>query len=252
MRYPAFMRILDRGPGLLSLVTRRSLLPPPESPSDDGWMQSWHHLGQIYAPAMRRYAFHLLKRWHQQVPDPDEPEVIVQGFLAKCMESGQLAERNQEVRTFRGWIAKHLQGYVKDYLDHKYAKKRRAARSEAREDGLNELAQESATLARLDAQLDQGWVQVALGRAQAHLRAGVGTRKWGPVYAGIIQDLLLTQGTGSEDLHERLGVDRAKLPNLKNRARARFAELFVDELRTTVRDEESLGALLRSLAPYLP
>jgi DNA-directed RNA polymerase specialized sigma24 family protein len=243
--------ILEPGPGLFSLVTRRSILPPPPTAQDGQWEASWDYLGEVYAPAMRRYVFHLLKRWHQRVPDPDEPEAIVQGFMMKCMESGQLSERKGEVRKFRGWVAVHLKGYVKDYLDKKYAKKRNPEGALVSDEALFGVAGDAPD-PQLEAQLDKGWVQVALERAQEHLRAGVGARKWGPVYADIIQDLLLTGGEGSPDLHERLGVEKSKLPNLKNRAKAKLAELFVDELRTTVADEQSLEELLRDLTPYLP
>ena len=243
--------ILEPGPRLFSLVTRRSLLPPPDSRSDSGWEESWAWLGEVYAPALRRYVFHVLRSWHQRTPDPEEPEAIVQGFLLKCMESGQLAERSRKVRKFRAWVAVHLKRYTKDYLDKKFAKKRNPEGGFGSDEALHGVADDELD-PTLVAQLDKGWVQVAMERALGHLRAGVGARKWGPTYAEIIQDLMLTSGEGSADLAERLGLEQRKLPNLKNRAKEKFAELFVDELRTTVRDEEALGELLRELAPYMP
>ena len=71
-------------------------------------------------------------------------------------------------------------------------------------------------------------------------------------YAEVVADLLRTDGEGSADLGERLGKSPEQLVHLRHRARKRFATLFHERLRETVRDDGDYAALLEDLGPYLP
>ena len=94
--------------------------------------------------------------------------------------------------------------------------------------------------------LDVAFVQVTVDRALSELRAK------NEEYAEVIADLLRTHGEGSPDLAERLGRDADDVAVLRHRARRRFAALFADELRATVRDDEAFGDLLQRLDAYVP
>ena len=243
------MRILEPKQNLRSIVTRRTLLPPPAARESAAWTDAWDHLCHTYTPALTRFVQGYLRRIGYQAADRDMPAVIVQEFLTKNMASGQLAKDGAEVRQFRAWISTHLRRFVHDWLDRELAAKRRPPGSESPEvlEGVGSLEQDPALHS-----FDKGFVTIALGNALARLRRGEGAPKWGGVYADIVQDLSLTHGEGSADLHERLGVRRDQMPILRNRARKKLSQLFVGELRTTVQDDEALAELLRDLDPLLP
>lgn len=246
-------RILEPGPSLFSLHTIRPLLPPPASREDPRWDQAWDHIARVYTPALRRYALGRLRaRLGGRRADPDDAEAVVQDFLLRAMQSGQLAEahaKDGSIRTFRAWIARQLDRAVSDHLDKVFAKRRHPG-ERAPESALADVPapDDHAALAVLD----RGIVQIAVDRALARLEGGGSGSKWGRVYAGILQDLLLNAGATSPDLPARLGVPPGDLPMHKLRAKKKFGELFVDELRGTVRREEDLEELLRELDPYLP
>lgn len=246
-------RILEPGPSLFSLHTVRPLLPPPSSRSDPRWDGAWDHIARVYTPALRRYALARLRaRLGGRRPDPEEAEVVVQDFLVTAMRTGQLAETHStsgSIRTFRAWIARQLDRAVGDHLDRQFAKRRNPG-ERAPEAALSEVPAPDGS--EWLATLDKGFVQIAVERALARLEQGDGTTKWGRVYAGILQDLLLNDGSTSSDLPVRLGIPPSDLPMHKLRARRKFGELLVDELRRTVRHEDDLEELLRDLDPYLP
>ncbi len=243
------MRILEPSQNLRSIVTRRTLLPPPSTQEDPTWLHSWEHLCQTYTPALRRFVHGYLKRIGYVAADADTPSVIVQDFLEKNMSSGQLAVEGGEVRKFRAWITTHLSRFVHDWLDKELAAKRRpkGTESDAVLEGVGTERDDPAL-----ASFDKGLVAIAMSAALKRLRGGEGAAKWGGVYADIIQDLILSHGDGSPDLHERLGVPQEKLAMLRFRARQKIGELFVGELRATVSDEEALEELLSDLDPFLP
>jgi hypothetical protein len=243
------MRILEGVHNLRSIVTRRTLLPPPADRDDPQWRCSWDHLARVYTPAMERYVAGEIRKRGLRITDPDEPGAIVASFLAKAMESGQLAEPEGGVRKFRAWITAQLRRHLNDHHKYVYASQRDPGlRADAT--ALDEACSRDGDPAL--AQFDKGLVTIACERALERLEAGEGARKWGPTYASIVRDLALNDGRSSADLHERLGVRADEIPTLKHRARRKLAELFLGELRNTVRDDEALVELLAEVDPYLP
>jgi DNA-directed RNA polymerase specialized sigma24 family protein len=228
------MGILETGQNLRSIVTRRTLLPPPDGPEHPQWAPSWQHLFQTYQPAMVRYVEGLLGRLG--AADFAEPADLVQDYLARSMERGWLVEGSTEIRCFRAFLKTQLRRFVLKQL--------RDGQQRRDLEGLDDPAELGG--AEDEVELDRGWVEVALERSLEVLRAGNG------LYATIIEDLLATDGTGSADIGERVGRKPAQLVHLRHRARRRFALLFHEELRRTVRDEEAFEELCRRLEPLLP
>ncbi len=235
-------RVIDAGPRLRSIVTRRSLLPPPADRQDRRFEESWRHLVGTYAPALRRYVASLLGSLTGRAADAGEVEDVVQGYLAACLEKGWLAREGPALRSFRAWVSTQLRRYVLDHLDRLHAHKRGAGR-QAGEAPLARVASAAPDPAEA---LDRGWVEVAVAEALRLLRAGNAD------YAAVIDDLLATDGQGSPDLAERLGRPRSALDVLRHRARKRFATLFEEQLRLTVRDEDDFEQQWSALAPFLP
>jgi DNA-directed RNA polymerase specialized sigma24 family protein len=243
------MRLLDPVHDLKSIVTSRTHLPPPPDRDDPRWTTSWEHLARVYTPAMERYVSGELRRRGLRVTDPDEPAAIVSSFLAKAMETGQLAEPEGGVRKFRAWITTQLKRHLNDHHKYVYAARRDPA-LRAPAEALASVGTQETDPAL--AQFDKGLVAIACERALARLQAGEGARRWGPTYAAILRDLALHEGRSSDDLAERLGVRPDELPGLRHRARQKLAALFVGELRSTVSDDDALLELLAEVEPYLP
>ena len=237
------MRIVETNRNLRSIVTRRSLLPPPGDREDPRWARSWEYLFGLYAPAMARYVHSVLSRATGRPVQLDEAEDVVQGYFATCLEKGWLERQGNDIRCFRAWLQAQLRRYAYGYLDHKHAQ-RRSPPGGASHDALEGVA--SAEPDPADTELDRGWVEVAVELSLEELRAH------NVDYHEVIDDLLRTDGEGSDDLAERLGKTPRQLKNLRHRARRRFAVLLHEHLRQSVRDEEAFAALCERLTPYLP
>jgi DNA-directed RNA polymerase specialized sigma24 family protein len=239
----------DRGPRVLEPVrdlraipTRRSLLPPPRAAADAaGWRASWTYLFDAYAPAMERYVAAILRRSGGTRTRVDDAPDVVQAYLAACLEKGWLERDAGEIRCFRGWLKVQLRRFTLAWVrDAGAARRGGTLPADARLDDVE------ADAPDLDAALDAGLVEAAVARCVARLREG------NEEYGEIVADLLRTEGTGSPDLAARLGRPAKDLAVLRHRARRRFAALFADELRATVRDPEAFDDLLARLAPHLP
>ena len=236
-------RVLETGAHLRSIVTRRSLLPPPASSDDPRWAESWRYLFDVYRPAMERYVRSVLARSLGRAPEPGEPGDVVQDYFTHCLEKGWLSREAADVRCFRAFLQTQLRRFVYKHLDHKFAKKRNAPGTSSHEalEGVKDLGADPA-----DVELDRGWVQVAVDLSLEELRRG------NRDYYEIIADLLRTAGEGSADLGERLGRSPQQVIHLRHRARKRFAALFHEHLRETVRDEEAFEDLCLRLEAFLP
>ena len=227
---------------LRSIETRRSRLPPRDR-ADPNWEASWRYLFETYAPAMRRYVRGVLGSLLGHPATEDDAADVVQQYLATCVEKRWLETDAGSIRCFRAYLSTQLRRFTFDWVDHRLAHKRapRDARVVALVQDVPSRGPDPA-----EQELDRGWVEVALDRALATIRAG------NEDYYEILVDLRRTDGRGSSDIAARLRRPPAQLPNLRNRARARLSALFVEELRATVRDAEDLHALLDRVGDFLP
>ncbi len=236
-------RVLETGPRLRSIVTRQSLLPPPADAEDPRWAESWRYLFDVYRPAMERYVRSILGRSLGRSPEPSEPAEVVQSYFAHCLEKGWLSKHAGDVRCFRAFLQTQLRRFVYKHLDYKFAKKRNAPGTTSHEalEGVMGEAPDPA-----EAELDEGWVAVAVDLALEELRKG------NEDYYELIADLLRTGGDGSSDLAARMHRSPQQIVHLRHRARKRFAALFHEHLRETVRDEQAFEELCERLQGYLP
>jgi RNA polymerase sigma factor (sigma-70 family) len=231
------VKVVESSPRLRSIVTRRTLLPPPGDRADPAWQASWDHLIRLYTPAMVRYARGILSGG-----GPHEAEDVVQDYLSQALSKGWLARDGADIRCFRAYLQTQLRRHVYRYLEHRRAQKRSPAGATSH-DALEGVAEGPDPA---DQELDRGWVQAAVDLALDDLRQGNAD------YHEVVLDLLRTDGEGSPDLAERMGRSETQLVHLRHRARKRFGVLFHERLRETVRDEEAFEALCKDLEPYLP
>ena len=235
-------RILEDQIHLRSIVTRRSLLPPPGSAKEPGWEESWDHLCRLYTPAMIRYVRRVLSRSLGRPVDPEDAADVVQDYLSRAIEGGWLSRDRDDIRCFRAYLQTQLARHAVSHLRRQHARKRRPAGTEAAA-VLERVAADEPDLAE---ELDAAWVEAirdhVLGRLEMLNRT----------YHAVIVDLLDTDGEGSEDLPERLGRPASRTKDLRYRARRRFALLFFETCRESVRDEAAYEDLIARLSDYLP
>ena len=235
--------VIETGRRLRSIVTRKTLLPPPGDRTDPRWERSWEHLFRIYQPAMERYVRSILTRALARAPEEGEAADVVQEYFAQSLAKGWLSRDAEDVRCFRAYLQTQLRRFVYKHLDHKFAQKRKAPGASSHDalEGVADVASDPAA-----AELDQGWVQVAVDGALEELRQA------NTDYYEIIADLLRTHGEGSADLAERMARTPQQVVHLRHRARKRFGLLFHEHLRESVRDEASFDELCERLEGYLP
>ena len=235
--------LIERPQNLRSIVTRRSLLPPPAQEASASWEESWAYLFEAYQPAMERYVAALLARFGARGGDREEVRDIVQSYLADCLQKGWLSRDDARIECFRAYLQTQLRRYVHAWLRRADARKRRP------EGGVQALLPADLPVGGEDPaaqDLDAGWIEIALSRALAVLGAGNAR------YYEVITDLLQTGGVGSADLAARMGQTPSQVIMLRHRARKRLAHLFYEALRETVRDDEAFEELCRRLDPMLP
>ena len=237
------VRIVESDRNLRSIVTRRSLLPPPGDRADPRWLRSWDYLFRLYAPAMSRYVRSVLSRALNRSVDIDEATDVVHAYFAACLEMGWLDSERHDIRCFRAFLQTQLKRFAYGHLEREFAKKRRPPGAVSHEalDGVRGAEPDPA-----EVELDRGWVEVAVELATEELREANAD------YHEVILDLLRTEGEGSEDLPERMGRTPRQMKNLRHRARRRFALLVHEHLRQSVVDEEAFEALCERLDAYLP
>jgi len=219
------------------------MLPPPESSRDPAWEASWNFLCRLYTPAMIRYARGVLTRHLGRPVDMDEAADVVQDYLSQAMEKGWLSRDRDDIRCFRAYLQTQLARYVVSYLRKKNARKRQPVGTEVAA-VLESVASAGPDPASVD--LDAGWVEAIVDHVLERLRASNRT------YHAVIVDLLHTDGEGSEDLRQRIGRPASRTKDLRYRARRRFALLFFEQCRISVRDDDAYEALIERLRPYLP
>ena len=207
--------------------------------------QSWTDLIEAYRAPMEIYVRRLLGRTRGRTPSADEVSDVVQAFLVECIEKDWLSRADPERGRFRAFIQTLLKRFVFHQMRHDMAQKRQPKDKAvvSLDVGFDPSGTDDA--ADLEA-FDRGWVEVAVQRALDRLR------EERERYAVVIEDLIRTDGEGSPDLPERVGVRPVQLPVLKHRARERFSKLFEEELASTVNDPQDFEDEWRSLAPFLP
>jgi len=236
-------KVIESSQHLRSIVTRKSLLPRLADREGPAWGDSWQLLFSLYSPAMVRYVRSVLGRISRRPTDADEAHDIVQDYFAQCLEKDWLVRDVESIRCFRAYLQVQLKRFVYKHLEHKTAQKRNPgsmASAETLEGVMGDDLDPSA------AELDEGWVAVAVEQALGELRAG------NELYAEVIADLLRTEGEGSADLPERLGQTSKQVTHLRHRARKRFSTLFHEQLRQTVQDDDAFDELCERLESVLP
>ena len=240
------MSILEPAPPPPSewAVTRWSLVADLSQRGTPTWESSWTELVEGYRPAMERYVRRVLRRSGSNA----DPADVVQEFLAVCLEKDWLSRADPDRGRFRAYIQVLLKRYTYRVLKRDRAQRRNPPPGQVVQSLLPDEA-EAPLSEEEQADLDdfsRSWVEIAVERAMDRLAAE------NPRYLLVIQDLIDTEGTGSPELAEKVGLRRQQLAVLRHRARKRFSALFATELAATVDDQECLEVEWKAIQPFLP
>lgn len=228
--------------------TRWSLVARLDGRDDPAWEMSWYSLVDAYRAPMERYARRVLSRRTGRPASMEEAADIVQEFLTTCVEKDWLSRADPLRGRFRAYLQVLLRRYVQRVVKHRNALRRSPGKGRRVDRLLDDEANVPAA-PEDQADLDdfaKGWVQIAVNRALDRL--AVEHER----YRVVLLDLIHTDGQGSDDLAERVGLRQEQLAVLKHRARVRFSKLFESELADTVGDQEAFEQEWRAVRPYLP
>jgi len=197
---------------------------------------------------MVRYVRRVLSRSRGRPVSPEEAQDVVQSFLVACLEHQWLTRADPHAGRFRAYLQVLLRRHAYRVIRHATAKRRQPGGgleifSIRDQDTLQSVAPEERS--EFD-EFSQSWVETAVERtltrlAEEHDR-----------YRIVIEDLIRTDGEGSADLAELVGLHPEQLPVLKHRSRKRFCRLFEDELADTVGNQEAFEEEWRAIQPFLP
>ena len=205
---------------------------------------AWTQLFHDYEPPMRKYA----RRWLSRLAggDPADADDVVQDYFQACLEKDWLTRARQDAGRFRAFVQMTLKRHVLRWVRDRHAQRRhpKDAKVLTMDDDESPIA--VAAAAELDDEFDKSWTEIAVDRALRQLgdadsRASL-----------VVRDLIRTEGDGSADIHDQLGINRAYYNVLKGRVRTTFSRYVAQEMQATVADESALRSEWEHLKKFLP
>lgn len=184
---------------------------------------------------------------------PDEAEEVVQGFFARLLEKGDLAQAAPEKGKFRSFLLASVRHYLSNERDRARAAKRGGGRLLSLDVATAErrYAAEPADRNTPDELFDRAWALTSIERARARLRAeaveGGNERRFDrlePFLAGDADDRY-------RDAAEELGLTEGAVKATVARLRKRFGDLLRQEIAPTVERVEEIDEELRDLLAAL-
>lgn len=222
-------------------TTRWSLVAAARSADADASPRALAELCEAYWPPL--YAW-LRRDGHSEEDSLD----LVQGFLARLLEKGDLAPDRE-----RGRFRSYLLGALKNFVSNVDRAERTLRRGGAHERVALDTAvveQQCADDAALapDASFERRWALTVIDRALERLRLEYESRGRGALFESL-RPLLTGHGDAPEagELAERLGLSSSALKVTLHRLRRRMGELVRAEIADTLREGEDVEAELATL-----
>lgn len=244
------MGILEREPPRQDgwAATRWSVVLGLGGRGERAWGDSWDYLARTYAVPMERYVAKALARARRSAAAAHEASDVVQAFLTTCVEKGWLSRADPLRGRFRAYVQVLLRRFTKDLFAREATQKRspQPGRTTLCVHDLD-LPDDSQDYDRSEGEdFSRSWVRIAVDRAMQRL--GEEHER----YRVVIADLIATDGNGSPDLAQRVGLEPEQLAVLRHRSRKRFGRLFEEELAQTVGSRADFEEEWRAIRPFLP
>jgi RNA polymerase sigma-70 factor (ECF subfamily) len=181
---------------------------------------------------------------------PEEAQDVVQGFFARLLEKGDLAQVSPERGRFRSFLLAAIRHFLANERDRARAIRRggrRTAFSLDRDAAESRYAAEAADAETPEAMFDRQWALTLLARVQDRLReeftsAGKAQR------FNQLHPLLDGDSAGSyREAATALGLSENAVMVAVHRLRQRFRELLREEIAHTVAAPEQVDEEIRDL-----
>ncbi|MDJ0975536.1 MAG: hypothetical protein QNJ98_13830 [Planctomycetota bacterium] len=230
---------------LKRIVTNRHLMPPPADQDDPQWEAAWSYFQIIYVPALRIYAYRLLRRYGFGIDAFVEAEDIVNDFVAERLESGRLRRKAGRIKKFRAWLAKQMHDFTVSWIRKRFAQRRFPLRGFAKVDAIDKLAVTTpgpTERAELREQVVMRITKLVLARID----------RTSKTYALILRDRIANGGRESPELAMRLGLDPSRMADVRRRARDRFRDELIRVAREGLFAEDDISDLIDALRRLFP
>jgi RNA polymerase sigma-70 factor (ECF subfamily) len=181
---------------------------------------------------------------------PEDAEDLTQGFFARLLELGSLAEVSREKGRFRSFLLASLNHYLSDAWDRARALKRghgRVISLDAREaeDRLNREPADTLTPEKL---FERKWAMTLLDTVVKKLQREYEATGKGPLFLALGFSIVGEKAeTPYAKLSAELGVSEPALRVAVHRLRHRYRQLLRDEIAHTVATEAEVDGEIHHL-----
>jgi RNA polymerase sigma factor (sigma-70 family) len=181
---------------------------------------------------------------------PEDAEDLTQGFFARLLELGSLADVSREKGKFRSFLFASLNHYLSDEWDRARAQKRgqgRVISLDARqaEDRLNREPADTLTPERL---FERKWAMTLLDTVVKKLQREYESAGKGPLFLALGFSIVGEKAeTPYTKLSAELGMSEPALRVTVHRLRQRYRQLLRDEISRTVATEAEVDGEIQHL-----
>jgi RNA polymerase sigma-70 factor (ECF subfamily) len=181
---------------------------------------------------------------------PEDAEDLTQGFFARLLELGSLADVSREKGKFRSFLLASLNHYLSDEWDRARAQKRgqgRVISLDARqaEDRLNREPADTLTPERL---FERKWAMTLLDTVVKKLQREYESAGKGPLFLALGFSIVGEKAeTPYTKLSAELGMSEPALRVTVHRLRQRYRQLLRDEISRTVATEAEVDGEIQHL-----
>jgi RNA polymerase sigma factor (sigma-70 family) len=224
-----------------SIIQRAATVPSATSRA------ALEDLCRAYWPPL--YAF-LRRSGH----DPDGAKDLVQGYIARLLERGDLASIAPEKGRFRSYLLSGLRNFLVSEARRETAQKRGGTEAIFSLDASDLemlLADDMADALTPDLAYDRRWAETILERALENLRQEHISRGKGPLYESLKTVLVTDVAEDYASLGSGLGMTPGAVAVAVHRLRLRLRELVRAEVAQSVGTEADLEDEMRSLFAIL-
>ncbi|HZR20938.1 MAG TPA: sigma factor [Verrucomicrobiae bacterium] len=182
--------------------------------------------------------------------DPDKAKDLVQGYLARLLERGDLGNIGPEKGRFRSYLLSGLRNFLVSNLRHEVAQKRGGTQLTFSMDASDleaALAQNVADTQTPDLAYDRQWAETILDHALEALEKEHTARGKGPLYALLKPVLTAETVEDYASLGDGLGMTPGAVAVAVHRLRLRLRALVRAEVAQSVGSEAELEEEMRSL-----
>jgi RNA polymerase sigma-70 factor (ECF subfamily) len=236
--------------------------PVPESAKPRDYFATTHwtivlHAGRSDSTAARdalallcqTYWYPLYAYVRRRGNSPEDAEDLTQGFFARLLELGSLANVSPEKGKFRSFLLASINHYMSDARDRARAQKRgqgRVVSLDARQ-AEDRLSREPADALTPEKLFEQKWAMSLLDVVVRRLQQEYKSAGKEPLFLAMRFSIAAEAGEPYAKLAAELGISEPALRVAAHRLRQRYRQLLRDEIARTVATEADVDGEIQHL-----